>query len=206
MMARPQAFERELRLATAGLSKDNIRRQLAAFAKQELAKVQRSGEAPERYVRTVNGRIGAPEESVEPPGPIVYSFNVLPDVAEYALAFAKERSPVRSGRFKKSWFVMVNGRETRSLESIPLEAEVILTNSQPYSRKIEVGAMKMRVPPGVVEDTKQAVMRRFGNIVTAQKRFIPLSGAYVLRRENRRKDRASGKQLLYPALVVSLRF
>lgn len=210
-MARPQAFERELRLATAGLDPANIKRALAAFAKQELAKVQASGEAPEHYVRAVNGRIGAPEESVEPPGPIVYSFNVLPDVAEYALAFAMERSPVRSGRFKKSWFVMANGRSVANLESIPLDAEVILTNDQPYARKIETGHMTMRVPPGIVEDTKQAVMRRFGNIVTAQKRFIPLSGAYTLRRGSQRqgrmdKDRASGRQLLYPALVLALRF
>lgn len=205
-MARPAAFERELRLASVGLAPDVLRKQLAAFAKSELAKVQASGEAPKHYVRAVNGRVGAPEESVQLPGPIVYSFNVLPDVAEYALAFARERSPVKSGRFKRSWFVMVNGRETRNLESIPLEAECILTNSQPYSRKLEVGAMHARVPPGIVEDTRQAVMRRFGNIVTAQKRFIPLSGAYVLRRENRRKDRTSGKQLLYPALVILMRF
>lgn len=205
MMARPQAFERELRLAGAGLAPDVLRKQLAAFAKQELTKVQASGEAPQHYVRAVNGRIGAPEESVELPGPIVYSFNVLPGVAEYALAFAKARSPVLSGRFKRSWFVMVNGAQITNLESIPLDGELILTNDQPYSRKIEIGAMKMRVPPGIVEDTRQAVMRRFGNIVTAQKRFIPLSGAYILRREGR-KDRTSGRQLLYPALVVALRF
>lgn len=205
-MARPQAFDRELRLAGAGLAPDVLQKQLAAFAKQELAKVQSSGEAPQHYVRAVNGRIGAPEESVELPGPIIYSFNVLPKVAEYALAFAKARSPVLSGRFKRSWFAMVNGRLFTDFDSIPLDAELIITNDQPYSRKIEVGAMRMRVPPGVVEDTRQAVMRRFGNIVTAQKRFIPLSGAYVLRREGQRKDRTSGRQLLYPALVVSLRF
>lgn len=205
-MARPQAFERELKLATAGLDPANISKLLAQFAKQELAKVQASGEAPEHYVRAVNGRIGAPEESVVPPGPIVYSFNVLPEVAEYALAFAKERSPVKSGRFKRSWFVMVNGAQTSDLENIPIDSECILVNDQPYARKVEIGAMVMRVPPGIVEDARQAVMRRFGNIVTAQKRFIPLSGAYTLRRASRRKDRGSGKQLLYPALVIRLRF
>lgn len=66
--------------------------------------------------------------------------------------------------------------------------------------------MVMRVPPGIVEDTRQAVMRRFGNIVTAQKRFISLSGAYTLKRAARRKDRGAGRALVYPALVVSQRF
>lgn len=205
-MARPQAFERELRLATADLAPAAIARHLAQFARRELAKAQSAGEAPDRYVRTVNGRRGASEESVIPPGPIVYEFNWLPEIAVYALAFARERSPVRSGRFKRSWFLMAGGREVGDPESIPEGAEVILTNDQPYSRKIEVGAMRMRVPPGIVEDTRQAVMRRFGNIVTAQKRFIPLSGAYVLRRGGQRKDRAEGKAISYPALVISQRF
>ena len=210
-MARPRAFDRELRLATAGLEPQAVSRLLAQFARQELAKVQASGEAPQHYVRSVNGRIGTLEESVIPPGPIVHSFNALPEVAQYALAFAKERSPVRSGRFKNSWFVMVNGRQIANLEEIPLDGELILTNDQPYSRKIEVGHMKMRVPPGIVEDTRQAVMRRFGNIVAAQKRFIPLQRPYILKRGSQRrgradKDRSGGRELTYPALVVSLRF
>lgn len=205
-MARPQAFERELRIATAGLEPQAIAKLLAQTARKALAEAQAEGSAPERYVRVVNGRIGAPEDSVIPPGPIVYEFAWLSEVATYALAFARERSPVRSGRYKRSWFVMVNGTATRALDAIPSGAEVILTNDQPYSRKIEVGAMKMRVPPGVVEDTRQAVMRRFGNIVTAQRRFINLAGAYTLRQDGGRKDRAAGKQLTYPALVLTMRF
>lgn len=206
-MARPQAFARELQVATAGLQPDAIRALLAKTARQALAEAQAAGEAPESYVRVVNGRVGAPEESVEPPGPIVYLFSWLSDVATYALAFAEERSPVRSGRFKKSWFVMVNGRRVSSLANIPPDAEVIITNDQPYSRKIETGHMRMRVPPGIVEDARQAVMRRFGNIIVAQKRFINLAGAYVLKTNRQgKKDRRAGRELTYPALVVTSRF
>lgn len=205
-MARPAAFERELRVATAGLQPQAIAKLLAETARKALADAISSGEAPNNYVRAVNGRVGVSEDHVIPPGPILYTFNSLPDVAEYALAFAMARSPVKSGRFKRSWFVMVNGRMIFDPQSIEIDAEVILTNDQPYSRKIETGHMTMRVPPGIVEDTRQAVMRRFGNIVTAQKRFISLSGAYVLRRGGKRRDRTRGHELLYPALVVSLRF
>lgn len=217
-MARPQAFERELKVATAGLEPKAISALLAKTARQALAEAQQSGEAPATYVKTVNGRVGAPEESVIAPGPIVYTFSSLPEVAVYALAFCKERSPVKSGRYKKSWFVMVNGQEVTIpdvggafIDSgdfiIPPDAELIITNDQPYSRKIETGHMTMSVPPGIVEDARQAVMRRFGNAILAQKRFISLAGAYALRTSrSRRKDRQAGRELTYPALVVTMRF
>lgn len=199
-MARPQAFERELKLATAGLEPAAIAGELAAFAKRSLAAAQQAGEAPERYVRIVNGRIGAPEESVIPPGPIIYDFNWLAEVVEYGLAFAAARSPVRSGRYKRAWFAMVNGQRAGNLTEIPGDAEVIITNDVPYARKIEVGHMKMQVPPGIVEDTRQAIMRRFGNIVVVERKFVELAGAYVLRRGRRR-----GQRLTYPAVLISMR-
>lgn len=233
-MARPQAFDRELRLATAGLDPDAIVRLLAQTAHKALAEVQANGAAPARYTRIVNGRVGAPEESVIPPGPILYEFSWLPEIVEFALAFAIERSPVggppddeHPGLFKNSWFVLVNGAVAGDLAAIPPDAEVIVTNDRPYARKIEVGAMTMRVPPGIIEDTRQAVFRRFGNIITAEKRFISLAGAYILagRRPLRlaaqdrrssafragrthlaaRKDTARGQELRYPALVLRQR-
>lgn len=211
-MARPQAFERELKIATAGLELPAINALLAKTAREALAQAQRSGEAPQHYVRRVNGRQGAPEESVQAPGPIVYTFSVLPEIAAYALTFAQTRSPKRSGRFRRSWFVMVNGLHVTAFDNIPPDAEVIITNDQPYARKIEIGKTEsgrpfvIQVPPGIVEDTRQAVMRRFGNTITAQRRFISLGGAYKLRSGGRRrKDRGAGRALTYPALVINQR-
>jgi len=205
-MARPQAFERELRIATQGLQPEAISKLLAQTARRALADAISSGEAPRSYVRAVNGRIGVSEDQVIPPGPIVYNFNFLPDVIVYGQAFFRERAPVKSGAYRDSLIVLVNGAQVRAFNNIPLDAEVILVPTVPYSRKIEVGSMVMRVPAGVIEDTRQAVMRRFGDVIVAQKRFISLAGAYTLRRGNRRKDRTTGKQLLYPALVVAMRF
>jgi hypothetical protein len=205
-MASLRAFERELKIATAGLEPQAINKLLAQTAHQALEEAQSAGEAPSSFIRYVNGREGVAEESVEAPGPIVYVFSWLNEVATYALAFAEERSPVLSGRFKSSWFVLVNGSLWGG-EDIPPDPEIILTNDQPYARKIEIGRMVMRVPPGIVEDTRQAVMRRFGNVIQAQKRFIPLAGAYTLKTSSgRRKDRQAGRELSYPALVISQRF
>lgn len=194
-MARLADFERELRVATAGLEPAAVSRYLAESARKALRNVQASGEAPLSYEVIVNGVRGASEDSVKPPGPIIYDFSWLPEVAEYGLAFCEARSPVLSGRYKKSWFVLVNG----SLWSggfIPPDAELIITNDQPYSRKIEIGTIHVRVPPGIVESARQALMRRFGNIITVERRFIALAGAYQTRKG----------ELTYPALVIQQRY
>lgn len=213
----PSTFARDLRVATAGLEPDAIGKLLAKTARKALSEAQGAGEAPKHYVRVVNGQEGVSEDAVKPPGPIVYIFSWLPEIAEYALAFAKARSPVLSGRYRDSWFAMVNGEATEDIDNIPPDAELIITNDQPYSRKIDVGHMKMSVPPGIVEDMRQAVMRRFGNVITAQRRMISLGGAYTLAgvfrkgvrphaRTGLRKDTARGASLTYPALVVTMRF
>ena len=197
MATRFVSFERQIKVATAGLEPAAIAVKLAAVARRALAEAIRSGEAPSTYERVVNGRVGAPEDSVVPPGPIVYRFNWLGPVAVYALEFLRARSPVRAGRYRESHFVMANGRKTAP-ESIPPGAELIVTNDRPYARKIQVGAMKMSVPPGIYEDARQAVQRRFGRIVRVDLRFVSLAGAYRLRRGRKR-----GQPITYPALVVN---
>lgn len=205
-MVAPRDFAAALKVATAGLESQAIAPLLAQAARQTLAEVQAEGIAPQNYIRAVNGHVGASEDEVIPPGPIFYQFNWLPEIAEYALGFAEARSPVKSGRFKNSWFAMVNGSLMQGgFGTIPVDAELIVTNDQPYARKIEVGHMKMSVPPGVVQDTRQAVMRRFGNVVNASVKFISLEGAYTLRTKSGRKDRKAGHQLTYPALLVTQR-
>jgi hypothetical protein len=180
-MASLRAFERELKVATAGLEPQAINKLLAQTAHQALEEAQSAGEAPESFIRYVNGREGVAEESVEAPGPIVYVFSWLNEVAPAA------------------------------------SAELIVTNDQPYHRKIDTGHMRMSVPPGIVEDARQAVMRRFGNVIQAQRRVITLGGAYVLAgvfhqgyrphaRTRLQKDTAAGRELNYPALVISQRF
>lgn len=215
-MARISTFERDLRLATAGMAPENIAKELAAFARRELAAAIQSGEASERFDRYVNGNFGAAEETVVPPGPILYVFHWWREIVEFALQTAVERSPEKSGRYKQSWFVMTPGGAVKSFDEIPINASVILTNNQPYSRKIDVGHMRMSVPPGIVEDVRRAVMARFGNFVTAKRTMITLPGGYILKgrfrrgyrpfaRTKLRKDTMAGAQMTYPALVMTMK-
>jgi hypothetical protein len=207
-MARPQTFARDLKIATAGLEPDAIKGLLVSTALQALSDAQNAREFPSQYITTVNDRVGASIQSVEPPGPIVYTAVWWPEILEYGLAFAEGRSPVLSGRFKRSWFAMANGSPLNDFAAIPLNAECIITNDQPYSRKIEVGHMHMSVPPGVVEDLVSALRRKFGNLISVRRQFISLEGAYALRRGSRRRRRASpgGRMLSYPAAVITMTF
>ena len=215
-MARLQTFAKDLELATAGIAPENIARELAEFAKAELAAAIARGEGSPLYDRYVNGVLGAPESAVVPPGPILYDFMWWQEIVTFALQYLVERSPVRSGRYKRSWLVMVDGRPAPDPAAIPLNAEVALVNDQPYSRKIDVGHMKMSVPPHVIEDARQAVVRIFGNMITARRTLIELPGGYVLKgrfrkgagvgaRKGLRKDTQAGQPLTYPALVLTMR-
>lgn len=216
-MARISTLARDLQLATAGIAPENIAKELAAFAKAELARAIHEGEGSDQYERYVNGRLGAPEESVQPPGPIVYDFLWWRPVLEFALQTLIKRSPEKSGRYKQSWFVMIrDGGRVQNLDAIPINATVIICNDQPYSRKIDVGHMRMPVPPGVVEDARKAIMGRFGNMVTVKRMMIQLPNGYVLKghfrrgyrphaRKRLRSDTEAGAQMTYPALVLSMR-
>src|SRR5689334_2411668 len=215
---RVQAFESRLTLVVSDLTGPAAAARLAAFAREQLADAISSGEGSRNYTRFVNGREGVAEESVRLPGPILYRFSWLDEVAEYALEFLRARSPVgpvERGHYRDSHEALVHGevvatsRDPSAIRAanIPAGAEIVISNSMPYSRKIEVGAMRMRVPPRVYEDARQNVLRHYRQIARADLRFITRSDGYVLKGhgKRKRKDNAAGTDLTYPALVLNLR-
>lgn len=153
--------------------------------------------------------------AIRPSSVITFEFNVFEDVVPFALQALIDRSPEASGRYKRSWFVMVDGRRVAP-EDVPPGSSVIIANDQPYSRKIDVGHMKMSVPPGIVEAARQDVMGRFGNSVTVERVMIPLPDGYVLKgsfhkgpgpkaRRGLQKDTQAGAAMTYPALAIEMR-
>jgi len=209
-------YQRELQLATEGLSEEAIARDLAALAKTSLAEVIQSGEGSSRYDRFVNGRLDVPEEQVRPPGPILYQFHWWNEIIEETLKFLFERAPVKTGRYRESFVVMVNGSRVEDVSAITVSSSVLVVNTQPYARKIEVGHMRMSVPDGVVEDGVRHVRRRFGNVVEAKGTMVPLPGGYILKgvftkgykefaRTKLRKDTMAGAMMTYPGIVLNMR-
>ena len=215
-MARLKSIRNDLQLATAHMDPAAIAGELPQFARDSSNEAIREGEASNRYDLFVNGREGAPESSVVPPGPILYEFQWWREIVEFGLQALRDRSPVRSGLYKNSWFAMVNGTVISDYDAIPVDEKVILTNNQPYSRKINVGHMKMSVPPGVVEDCKKTIMSRYGNMIECKATMITLPGGYILKgvfrrgvrpsaRTKLRKDTMAGAQMTYPSIVMTMR-
>lgn len=222
------AFEQVIRLQLDRFSPERAKAVHIEIARGGLAAfLARQAEKPS-YRIEVDGRIASSEDAVRPFGVIVYRFLRLPQVAKYAITAAREMSPVESGEYRKSWFLLADEREVAET-AVPQNVQrLILTNDVPYARKIQVRGARIRgVSPGIVERVRQLVLRRYGTSVTANIEFITLRGGYVLaggaparraaqdRRSSAfragrkylraRKDTAKGWALTYPALVMAPR-
>lgn len=178
-MAGVEMFERELRLAIGDLRPEVVTRELALFARQSLAAMQATGEASQTYDRYVNGRLGAPEESVQLPGPILYVFSNWRLVIETALVELQKRVPRKSGMYAASFIVVVGGRVVTSFDAIPAESQVVILNTRPYTRKMEVGANGRARPNGPgkkhFENTKTALNSRFRGAFSVTTTFVRAS-------------------------------
>lgn len=198
------AFDRVIRLAIAGVKPPEIQKLHARIAREALSSHLARLDHQPRVIRFVDGREGAPEESVRPYGVIRYEFQRLAEIAQFALNRARELSPVQSGRYRDAWFVMAGGRQVAP-GTIPEGVELILTNDQPYHRKLEMtanqrvaaGSRSVRLPPGIVERVRQEIFREFGRVVDAEVTFITLRGGYVVK-----TGRFAGRSMTYPALVL----
>jgi len=206
-MSRFETFDRDIRLATEGISQDAISAELAKLAKAELAQVIASGVASRRYRTFVNGREGAAEESVSAPGPIVYDFIWWSVVVIAALAELQRFAPVKSGRYRSSFVVLANRVPVADFESIPAEAEVVVTNVRPYTRKIQQTVVPL------FHRARSGVLRKMGsNLVSCRVEFLDLPQGihpqvpYILRgpTRSRRADRQPGQRITYPSLVMRM--
>ncbi|GEM_PF-1510303 len=199
-------FARDLKVATAGLEPDEINRETAKFAKKELHRVIAAGQASAQYKRYVNAVHGALEESFQAPGAIVYEFANWPLIVNAVIAELRARSPRRSGEFAATFLVIANGRQVTNYRTIRAADEVIITNAQPYVRKLEAGKRAGR--RRIFESTKNAMSRRLANVFSFQMRFLEFGSGihplmpYILRGGGRRKDRQAGKPITYPAITV----
>ena len=214
--AKFQTFDKDLQLATAGIMPDQIRPELARYARKSVAEVIANKQASSSYEKYVSGRRGAEEETVSDPLVIYYEFSYWQEIIAFALDFLKRRSPVRTGRYQAKHEVMLGSQFISPDVDIAPDEEVTIVNTQAYARKIEVGFMKMSVERGVYQDARRAVMGRFGQAVDVRFQMVTIPGGYVLKGRFRRgfrqyartglkKDTAAGAIMTYPALVMRMR-
>lgn len=217
--AKFQTFDKDLQLATAGIMPDQIRPELARYARKSVAEVIANRQASSSYEKYVSGRRGAEEETVSDPLVIYYEFSYWQEIIAFALDVLKRRSPVRTGRYQNAHQVMLGSQFISPDVDIAPDEVVRIVNTQPYSRKIEVGFMRMSVERGVYQDVRKAVEKRFGGQdgpLTVDFEMVTIPGGYVLKGRFRRgfrqyartglkKDTMAGAPMTYPSIVMRMR-
>lgn len=200
-------FERDLTVATAGMAPDEINRTVAMYARQALAGAIAEGIASPQYERYVNGVRGASEDTFRAPGAIVYQFVNWPVVINAAIEELQRRVPRKSGRYAGSFVVIAGGHVVTNYSAIGLDAEVIIVNYQPYTRRLDSSRTHGRRHFLLAY---HALRRRFGDVFRITNVYLNIGSGihpsipYILKgSQGRRKDRQAGSPLTYPALVIN---
>jgi hypothetical protein len=177
---RLRAFTAQLELAKKNIVGEARRRALAELAREAKAEAEQINRAAlGRDVESktfVDGREGAPLESVKPYGTIVHLFAVHVAAVDFAYETILSLSPIYTGRYKDSHILMVNGVETAGPVTPGVDDEIALVNTQPYARRLEHGWSKRQAPDGIYEVAFPIVRRRFGGIVRVDFTYMDLVG------------------------------
>jgi hypothetical protein len=187
---------------------------IAIFARQQLDEAQAInrraiGRVPPHRT-AVDGRLGAPLESVNPKGGVInFEFELVGEVLAWILSELRRRSPVASGAYRAGHRLFADGQEIEAVGAtgiVPRAAsEYTLTNLQPYARKLEIGRTKsgraflISVPNKIYQRTATDASRRFGNIARIRFSYrspsLPYGGRASRRGGAERASRA-------PAIIV----
>jgi hypothetical protein len=175
---------------------------LAAFARQQFDQADRQNTAalgaPAPHETYVDGRLGAPLETVRPDGAILFEWQLLGDLFQWIEAQLILNAPVRSGRFAKSFVFFADGVEAEPTRP-PQASEFVFLNTQPYARKIE-GGLSSQAPAGVFETVAVLARRRFGNLASIRFSFRTPIGRTIAR--GKRGDRSGNRT---PAIVITVK-
>jgi hypothetical protein len=188
-------------LLDSRLSREVRSQRVAAFARKEIAEADAQnaralGSAPPKTV-TVDGRNGAPLESVNPDrGVIIAEWSLVGDVLQWIFATLRARSPRVSGAYLKGHKLYAGNAECDP-QNPPLASEYNFQNSVPYVRKIEVGKTKagrdfvIQVENRIYQRTADDAKARFGNVAKIRLTYQPAIGG--------------GSDRAIPTIVVSLK-
>ncbi len=127
------------------------------------------GHVPPKTV-TVDQSRGASIESAKADSVVFVEYELVETALGFIGDLLVRHSPVRSGRFQKSWILFADGVAVEP-GKIPSGAEeYAFLNAQPYSRKIERG-LSPQAPEGVADVVATLAKRRWGNIANIRFSF-----------------------------------
>lgn len=225
-MAKDPIFDRGITLAISG-AKDEVQKLFVAEIRRQLdrAIAEARPTSYEQYVDRVPGRV---IEQVEPFGIAVFTFSYLSEIAKFALSVLREISPVDRGSpkreangivYRDNHNVYVDGVLIESLSSIGAADRVVIANTLPYARRLELpskwrhGPLKgqprgwsiqPQVPQpadSIYQHAAATVRRRYGNMATVESTWVGLAGGTELT-----GGAANESRNRFPAIVIEERW
>lgn len=165
--ARVQPVSRDFQLLLDDLKSPQAKSlAFAEFARAELNDAKAINRAALGYDPPldiyVDGTKGAPLESVR--NVVVGDFKLIDVLIMYIHSQLEMHSPVKTGKYKQSHMLLIDGREFKPITSpIPFADEYVFVNIVPYARKIERGSSS-QAPDGVYQVVAHLAQQQFRNI------------------------------------------
>jgi hypothetical protein len=192
-MARIGNFSREVELLISRTLSPEARQKIAArearkiLAEAQAANARVLGKTPP-HKEYVDGRLGAPLESVNPDmGHITFDFSLIGEMLEWVGRMLVENSPIggppdsphdpHPGLYARSHILLADGVEVDvdNGKALPKAETYVFVNRVPYARRIERG-WSDQTPEGVYEVVADIAKRRFGNIANIRFTFATIVG------------------------------
>ncbi|QCO03031.1 hypothetical protein [Azospirillum argentinense] len=203
-MARLQSFRAQVDLAKSRLLGETRRQMLVQAAREAHAEASaintRALGHPVESVTIVDGRRGAPVESVKAGGVVVHLFAVHQAAIEFTAETLSRLSPWDTGLYENSHLLLVNGEEVEWGVTVGVDDVATFVNLLPYARRLEQG-WSDQAPDGVYEVASEIVRARFGNIVNVRFGYRHFVG----REAGKHRPTEAGKQRAssYPFIELS---
>jgi hypothetical protein len=181
---------------------------LVAFAQQQLDVAEQAdtkvlGEVPD-HETFVDGSATDDLSSVRPDGVIVFDFDVLTLVVRWIEDQLITHSPVRTGRYKRSHRIFVDGAETDGVGKIAGDVkEVVFAPLVPYARRIEEGWSK-QTPDGVYQVIAAMARHRFNGAIDISFGFREIAGLEESAPERQSRPNRP-RDLRQPAIILTVR-
>lgn len=203
-MARLQSFRAQVDLAKSRLTGEYRRQALIQAAREAHAEASainaRALGHPVESVTIVDGRRGAPVESVKAGGVVVHLFAVHQAAIEFAFETLVSLSPVDTGHYEESHIMLVNGEEREPTAPVGVDDVVTLVNLVPYARRLEKG-WSDQAPNGIYEVASEIIRARFGNIVNVRFSYGFFAG--MAAGKHRGTQAAVNRASSYPMIQLS---
>lgn len=144
---------------------------------------------------------------------VVIEYRYWQEIVSEAIRFFEGRAPRRTGAYLGSVRVFVDGSLVQPNKIPENFAEITISPTVLYSRRLEVGKRKdgrpyvVQVPPRIVDAVTVMLRKKYGRAANFKTEFRRLEGESSIRarglRRNRRAKRSRGGEMTYPSIVIT---